>query len=58
MDEMIPCYGLVDFNINSDANIFLELVRYTGPDQMEQAGTGVMLDYVIDKVRNEFNLSE
>lgn len=56
MDEMIPCYGMVDFDVNSDSNISLELVYYTGPDQPELVRSSILLDYMIDKVEREFNL--
>ena len=56
MNESIPCYGPVNFDINSDSNIEIELVRYTSSTESQPVGSGIMLDYIIDKVRKEFNL--
>ena len=56
MNESIPCYGPVNFDINSDSNIEIELVRYTSSTESQPVGSGIMLHYIIDKVRKEFNL--
>jgi len=58
MDDNIPCFGRGDFDVNSDLNVNLELVRYTGIDQQESVGSGVLTDYLIDKIRHEYNLFE
>lgn len=58
MNEHIPCFGWGDFDANSDLNVNLELVRYTGVDQQESVGSGIMTDYLIDKIRREYNLTE
>ena len=56
MNEDIPCYGVVDFDLNSDSNIYLETVRYLGPDNPENVGTGIVFNYLLDKLQRDYNL--
>ena len=56
MNEDIPCYGMVDFDLNSDSNIYLETVRYLGPDNTENVGTGIVFNYMLDKLQRDYNL--
>lgn len=56
LDDVIPCYGQLNFNADSDDRAELELVRYTGKNQYDPVDTGVLVDYVIEKNRAYYGL--
>ena len=56
MDDVIPCYGQVNFDADPDDRVVLELVRYTGRNQYVPVETGVFINSVIEKNRAYYGL--
>ena len=56
MNDVIPCYGQVNFDADPDDRAVLELVRYTGENQYEPVETGVFINSVIEKNRAYYGL--